>query len=695
VDKRTDIWAFGVVLHEMLTGKRLFDGETVSDTIAAVLTRPLDGDAMAAVPAALRPLLARCLERDPKLRLRDVGEARIALEEVARGVERPEPGAPAKPATRGGASRVVPWAIAALAVAAAAALGLRHREAPAAIARPSVFGILVPHEHFLPQTDRPVLDLSADGRTVLFVAEGSDRVLVFRRTLDRLEPAPIPGTEGADEPRLSPDGKAVSFFADGALRKIPVEGGTSTVLADARAPRGASWAPDGSIVFSPLYNTGLWRVSATGGAPVEVTKLDAGRGERSHRWPQVLPDGRTVIFTVGDRSSPGDYDGAKIDAVRLDTGERKTVLTGARMARYSGAGYIVYQHRSTLMAVRFDPTKLEAIGTPFALRERVGGETSSGAGFFAVSTGGAVAVAPADAIQGERVLVLVDRQGKETELPVPAARFNLPRFSPDGKTIAIADGSGASSDDDIYLVTPADGRMRRLTFGQGHGHPMWSRDGKWITYTKGRSGEVGFASKSADGSGGEVMLKITPNIGFADAWLPDGKRLLTTDASDSIDVKVFEAGRETITPLFANPGAAEYAPALSRDDRFVAYTSTESGTDEVFVETFPPGGGRWQVTSGGGSCPAWSHDGRELYYLAGDRVMAVEVETHGVFRYSAARELFSGPYDLRTPPVRNYDVGPDGRFVLVKRKFLPGAPRELLLLDGWTSLDPGAARPNP
>jgi len=420
--------------------------------------------------------------------------------------------------------------------------------------------------------------------------------------------------------------------------------------------------------------------------------LDPARGERSHRWPQVLPDGRTVLFTVGDRTSPGDYDGAKIDALRLDTGERKTILTGARTARYTKAGYLIYQHQATLMAARFDPAKLELTGPPFAIQERVGGQTSSGAAYFAVSDDGAIALAPQNAIPSERVLVLVDRQGHETELPIPPAAFNFPRFSPDGKTIALSIGSGASSDDDIFLVSPAEGRMQRLTFGQGHGHPLWSRDGRFIAYTKGRSGEVGFASKAADGSGGEVMLMPSATMGFCDDWLPDGKRIAVTDAADSIDIKILEANHQAVSPLFASPTAAEYAPSFSPGGRFVAYTSTESGTDEVFVETFPPGGGRWQVTTGGGVGPVWSRDGRELFLLDGERVMAVDVDTSGVFRSGTPHELFSGPYDLRTPPVRNFDVGPDGRFILIKRKFLSGTPRELLLIDGWESLDPAGRK---
>jgi eukaryotic-like serine/threonine-protein kinase len=697
IDRRADIWAFGVVLYEMLTGLSLFGEGTVSDTLAGVLKTEIKFDKLpASTPPAVRRLIRSCLERNPKARLRDIGDARLALESLGKG-DADEPPAGFVPPAGSSLSRRLPWAITFVALAAAVGLGLSHRGTTKSSTRPlTAFGILVPNEYFLTRADTPILDLSADGRTLLFTAEGKERPSVLKRTLDRLEPVRIPGTEGAQEPRLSPDGRWIAFFADGSLKKIALEGGNAVVLADARAPRGVAWAPDGSLLFSPLYNSGLWRVPATGGAPVEVTKLDAAHGERSHRWPQVLPDGRTAIFTIGVVTSPGDYDGGKIDAVRLDTGERKTILEGARMARFTAAGYLVYQHQQTLLAAKFDPAKLELTGTPFTIQDAVGGDTSSGVGFFAVSATGVLAFAPGSAIPDERALTLVDRQGNETELGAAPAAYNTPRFSPDGKKIAVAIGGGASSDDDIYLYDLASRQTQRLTFGQGHGHPIWSRDGKAITYTMGRSGTVGMASKPADGSGGEVALSVDLNssLGFGDSWLPDGKRLLVTNAGGSLDVSLLDVEHGTLAPVFASPTAAEYAPALSPDDRYVAYTTTESSVDEVFVETFPAGGGKWQVSNHGGMNPVWSRDGRELYYVEEDRLMAVDVDTRGVFRPGIPHALFTGPYDLRTPPVRNFDIGPDGRFILVKRKFLQGMPRELVLLDGWTASDPSMKKGN-
>jgi Tol biopolymer transport system component len=691
VDKRADIWAFGVVLYEMLTGRSLFAGQTVSDTLAGVLKTEIDWRALSAdTPAAIRSLLRRCLERNPKNRLHDIADARIVIEEWLRGEG--EPVAAARPAS---ATRprlaLLAWTIAALALALATVLAVRgRREAPPAARPLTAFGVVVPHEHFLNRSQSPLLDLSADGRTLLFVAEGERPPAVFRRSFDRLAVQRIEGTDGAEQPLLSPDGRWIAFFAGGMLRKIPADGGSAVALAEARAPRGASWAPDGSIVYSPLFNSALYRLRSTGGAPAAVTTLENEKGERSHRWPQVLPDGRTVLFTVGLVTSPGDYDGAQIEAVRLDSGERRVVLRGARMARYTAAGYLVYQRGATLLAVRFDPARLETSGEPFAIQDGVGGDTSSGAGYFAVSAAGTVALAPETSIPNERVLVLVDRAGRETELAAPPAPFNTPRFSPDGRRIAFAIGGGAAGDDDVYVFELASARLQRLTFGLGHGLPAWSPDGERVVYTNGRSGETGMISKRADGGGEEVQIHKTAGVNIAEGWLPDG-RLVITDAQGTFDIRVLDPSADTVSPLFASPTAAEYGAAIGPGGRYIAYTSTETGTDEIFVETYPPGRGKWQVSAAGGLSPVWSHDGRELYFVAGGSLMAADIETREVFRAGVPRPLFSGPYDLGTPPARNFDVGPDGRFVMVKRRFVSSVPRELVVLDGWSEADPARA----
>ena len=488
---------------------------------------------------------------------------------------------------------------------------------------------------------------------------------------------------------LSPDGKWIAFFSSGRLRKIATSGGSPVALADALAPRGASFSPDGSIIFSPLYNSGLLRVPATGGAPTVATKLGDPKVERSHRWPQVLPDGKTVIFTVGLTASPGDYDGSNIDAQRLDTGERRTILKGARMARYTSLGYLVYQRGQTLLAVRFDAQTLEAKGEPFTLQEGVGGDASSGAGYFSVSDNGVVAVVPHTSMLNTRVLVLVDQAGREARLdPVPASIFH-PRISPDGGRLVFSIGGGSGGDDDLYTYDLASRRTQRLTFDSGHAYPMWSPDGRRILFTNGRSGDTnGLATKAADGSGTDAFILKGGELRVFDSWHPDGRRIATTSTGRSIDVELLDTKDGTVSPLFTNPAAGESQADFSPNGRYIAYSTTVSGTDEVVVETFPPGGGKWQISVSGGTAPVWARDGRTLYFVAGPSLMAVDVDARDGFRPGAPRVLFTGPYELRTPILRNFDIGPDGRFVMVKRQNDPSARGEIVVLDGWNALDP-------
>jgi serine/threonine-protein kinase len=690
VDKRADIWAFGVILFEMLTGKRLFEGDTISDVLAAVLRADVDWRALpASVPSEVRRLLVRCLDREPKNRLHDIADARIVIDETLRGgsgIVETTPDIRRSPRWL----TALPWAVAALAIVTAVAISWRAGTRPAAELRPlSTFGILLPPEHFLTVSQSPIISLSADGRTLLFVAEGPKGSGIFRRSFDRMAITRIEGTGGAEDPLLSPDGRWVAFFSGGSLRKVAADGGTPVDLAKALAPRGASWTPDGSLVFSPLYSSALFRVPASGGTAVPVTTLADPKIERSHRWPQVLPDGRTVIFTVGLADSPGEYDGSNIDAQRLDTGERRTILKGARMARYTPSGYLVYQRNKTVLAVKFDARRLEVTGGPFTIQDGVGGDPSSGSGYFSVSDTGTVAVAPEASLLKSRVLVHVDQSGRETALTAPPAAINTPRISPDGRQIAFAIGTGSGGDDDLFVLELASQRMQRLTFGQGHGHPLWTPDGRRIVYTKGRSGATGLAMRAADGSGEEVILLKSPEFLLAASWHPDGKRLAVTNSQRSIDVEILDTGAGgKPTPLFASQSAGESTAVFSPDGRYIAYTSTETGTDEVIVETFPPGGGKWQISTAGGTSPVWDRRGGTLFFVAGQSMMAVDVDTRSGFRPGVPRLLFTGPYEVQAVIRRNYDVGPDGRFVMVKRQLTGAVPSELIVLDGWNAADP-------
>jgi Tol biopolymer transport system component len=363
------------------------------------------------------------------------------------------------------------------------------------------------------------------------------------------------------------------------------------------------------------------------------------------------------------------------------------------MARYTSLGYLVFQRGETLLAAPFDPGKLAVTGESFAILEGVSGDPTSGSGYFAVSDQGVIVLTPETSIPKNRALVLVDRSGKETPLAVDAASFFHPRISPDGRRVTYAVGTGSAADDDVFVLDLATSRPQRLTFGLGHGMPIWTRDGRKITYTKGRLPNMGVATRAADGSGEETILLGTAEQRLPDSWHPDGRRLLLTNAEGSVDITVVdEANRES--PLFANPKAGESMADLSPDGRYVAYTSTETGKEEVIVETFPPGAGKWQVSTSGGSMPAWSRDGKFLYFVSDQSLFATPVELGPEFRPGQPRLLFSGPYDVRTAIQRNYDVGPDGRFIMIKRQ-ASSSPGEFLVLEGWEQSDPARRNPRP
>jgi serine/threonine-protein kinase len=689
VDKRTDVWAFGVVLYEMLTVERLFRGDTVSELLAAVLRDEPDFDRLPpGVPLAVRRLVGRCLTRNPKERLRDIGEARIALEKPAADDDSSMP--PVAPAASETPMwpRLLPWLFAVAGVLFGLSVMLRSPgESRTASATSSVtaFGVTLPQGYVLRQDETPVLDISPDGRTLVFVAEGSEGRTLFVRRLDQPVPQPIEGTAGARSPFLSPDGQSVGFVADGKIRKVPINGGSPVDLGNLFAYRGATWAPGGWIVFTKGYADGLFKVRDSGGSPEPITALDEAKNERSHRWPTVSPDGRWVVFTVGDSANPSFYDESPIAAVNLATGERKTVYRGAMCARFAGAGRLVLQRKSSLFVIDVDPETLEVRSEPRSLRDDVGGEMSSGAGYYAMSATGSLAYVPGSAIPQEKSLVLVGLDGRETPLPLEAQSYWQPRYSPDGNRLAVSIGSNAGTDAEVWTYDFDSERLSRLTFQPGRAVPLWSPDGTRIVYT-GTSDAVPVMMKPADGSGEERAVELdSPINGFAQTFTPDGESVVLTTTNDIKMVRLeLETGKSEL--VFDDPGA-QWGAAFSPDGRFLAYVSTETGVDEIFVKTWPIGGGKWQVSTNGGQFPLWSSDGRTLYFIRDGVLFSCDVDTStGAVRAGQPRELLRGPYELRTAPIRNFDLAPDGRFIFARQRTDVVAPRQLEVVLGWEGL---------
>jgi len=664
-DKRADIFAFGSVLYEMLTGKQAFGGPTISDSLAAILTKEPDRALLpASTPANLRAVLERCLEKEPKLRLRDIGEARILLDQVVMGI-------PARPPDRpGGLSPLLPWAVAALATALAAAAIWTALRAPSPQPRPvtRVSMSVPPRSGGIPFY-APAL--SPDGTLLAFTAGANSQIHI--RQLNEFDAKPLSGTENSGAPFFSPDGRWLAFHArqERKLKKVPVIGGTALTLCDIEIQfsQGGSWGADGTIIV-PLSNAGLSRVSAAGGKPELLTKPDPKKGETSHRWPQILPGGQAVIFTAGRF---GSFDDGRITLFSLKTGEQRVLLEGAGQARYvptngpeSRAGHLVYWRAGSLFAVPFNLKTLQVAGQAAPILEGVAGSSSAGVADFSFSETGALVYAPGvTQTARSRPMVWVDRQGKAEPIPAPQHLYNYPHLSPDGQRIAV----GAI---DVWVYDLARGTLTRLTFQGINRFPVWTPDGKRVTFLSSVQGKQSTAWTSADGSGAAETLASVAQGGVPWSWSPDGKLLLySAGARGARNVWVLPLeGQRKPAPFIEtqfNVDDAQFSP----DGRWVAYTSNESSPTQVYVQPAPGpdgkprAGGKWQVSTTGGGDPRWVRRGRELLYrtrTTGGHVMAVAIDPGPTFRAGVPKPLFEDRY-----ATQGWDVSADGKRFLMLR----------------------------
>jgi len=673
VDRRADVWAFGCVFYEMLTGAKAFGGADVTDTIAAIVrAEPEWSQLPVTTPQSIRRLLRRCLAKDVRARLADMADARIEIEESAS--ERAD-GVPGGQAAAG----VAPWrrpamyitaATTAMVTAVAMWLALRPRETPPAVVR-----LAVTHAGQAPHNMGPfdpALAISADGRRIAYVhpneRQSAATLELWTRSLDAGEPVQIKGAALPIAPFFSPNGEWIGYFdvATRSLAKISVNGGSAVRIAPFSGNvRGATWAADDTIIFATNdQTTGLLRVPAAGGTPEALTKVDINNGERDHTYPEIVPGGRYVVFTILGAKAGA----SQVAVLDLRTRAYKVVATGEVFARYAASGHLVFASAGVLRAVPFDLDRLEVTGDPAPVLDHVLTK-STGAADFALAANGTLVYASSDAsTTGDRTLVWVNRKGEEQQLPVPPRVYVYPRISPDGSTVAL---DIRDQERDIWTWDVRRQTLIRLTVDPANDRqPLWSRDGRRILFASDRDGSNGIFSQAADGSVNAERLTRAENPQFPYAFSLDGTRLLVRDEKPAtgadIGIATLGAGA-TVGPLLVTP-FVEQNPEISPDGRWVAYESNESGHNEVYVRPFPDvASGRWVISNGGGTRPLWSRDGRELFYLTGlVRMMRVAITPGRTFIAGTPEPLFTGRYFTGLQG-RTYDISPDGqRFLMIK-----------------------------
>ncbi|HVH28778.1 MAG TPA: protein kinase [Vicinamibacterales bacterium] len=711
-DKRSDIWALGCVLYEMLTGKRAFEGEDVSDTLAFVITKEPEWSALPAdVPPAIRKVLRRCLEKDRKRRFADIADVRLDIEDALNAVPDATAAVIAPPAGRSNRRLIAIGSLAAAAVIAIAFWSGQRRASPSPPAPVARFLVNVaPAEQLLAAPEdrdtvegrpsRTSMTWSVDGRSIVFSAAEGDRQQLYIRTIDRLVATPLPGTQGGAIPFVSPDGRWVGFWSSGALKKVPIDGSgpATTICETTLLPYGATWGADDAIIFS-RGTEGLWRVPATGGTAQAIIKPDLTKGEWKFLSPQLLPGDGAVVFTVTHTGFPTWEDDTEVVVHVFATGERKVLVHGGADGRVLPTGQLLYLRRGTLMAVAFDLEQVAATGGPVALIADVMQSANTpndafegGAGQFSVSATGSLLYAPGGTFPPpERSLAWVDRNGTAEPLPLASRPYASPRLSPDGRRLLV----WTQGDRNVWVHDLSRGVTTRLTFEGRNARAIWTPDGTRITYASTVAGAENLFWRPSDGSG--TTERLAPSEGYQapGVWTPDGRTLLFIQENPTTPLDIWTLsldGDRRPQPFLQTSYDEEYVD-LSPDGRWLAYVSNQSGRGEVYVQPYPGPGARQQISLDGGTAPAWSRDGRELFYTTTSSVggqatlttmMVVPVQLQPTFTAGTPRRLFQGRYGA-TANIRAYDVTSDGRrFLMVQQKERPAMRlADMIIVQNW------------
>jgi serine/threonine protein kinase/Tol biopolymer transport system component len=692
VDKRTDIWAFGCVLYELLAGRQAFQGETTTEILAAVLRGEPDWQALPeTTPLSIRVLLRRCLQKEMNKRARDAGDARIEIEDALTA-----------PTTLGATSafpgtkdwrQFLPWASGlVLSVVVGVAIWNLKPSLPQPVTRAVIN--LPPGQQLAGLENGPAVALSPDGAHLAYVARQGGTQQIYLRAMDSLDARPIRETEGGFNPFFSPDGQWVGFFAGGKLKKVSVNGGAALNLADVAVHDGASWDNQGTIIFPASANGVIQQMSDSGGPAQPLTRFE--RGSLSHRWPEFLPGGKAVLFAAGPTAIT--FTNAQVAVQTVGTGQQRNLIQGG-MPRYALSGHLVYAQKGSLMAMPFDPQQLTVTGAAVPVVEGVLQSPVTGAAQYSISATGSLVYVPGGVQSAQLTLVWVNRNGAEQPLAAPVHAYVFPRLSPDGRRVAMGI---TESESQIWLYDLSRETLSRFTFeGNYNPVPVWTPDGKRIAFESNKEGVPNVFWQLADGSGGLERLTTSQNIQAPHSFSPDGQLLVFNEVNPATgqDIWVLRMGDPSLGSGQApsvGPGQGRKAlpflrtpfneanPRFSPDGRWLAYISDESGRFEIYVQPYPGPGGKWQISTDGGTEPMWNPAGRELFYRSGDKMMAVDISTQSGFTAGKPRMLFEGRYELASVPVGNYDVSSDGqRFLMLKPVEQQQAATQINVVVNW------------
>jgi len=707
LDRRTDVFSFGCLLYECLTGQRAFRGQTISDTTAAVLTAEPD---WAALPPdaspRLRALLRRCLQKEAARRLRDIGDARLEIEEIRAGEDREEAlasrgvGGPSSAARRG---RLL-WGVAGLVTGALLVFAVSRFTSRGQEWLPprTVDAILpMPDGTRLRFDDDPSVAVSPDGATVVFRAAADGPSRLYRRALAGSPAEPIPGTDGGTSPFFSPDGEWLGFTTTTELKKVSMAGGAPIRIAELPpVSHGATWMSDGSVVVARSSNNGLYRVSSAGGPLAPFVPLDPARGEHALIWPQALPDGRGLLVTIVRGEDFQDLPSAEAAVIEPSTGKRHILIEGSTFARFVPPGRLVFVRGGAVLAVRFDLRRLRVEGAPVAVREPIAVEGSTGTASFDVAADETLVFIAGPRISGVSTsVVLLDRAGRATALPLAPGTYAYPAFSPDGRRIVLQKCVGESCK--LHVFDRERGILSPLATEPGRFFsPVWSPDGREVAFTHLMSEDPRAASRAADGSG---TIRALPTTGedaeFPNAWSPDGRYLLYTVSYDTdrggtrrrgtADLWIVPLdGSSPARPWFESP-AREGSASLSPDGRWAAYVSDETGRSEVYVRSFPEAGAKLKISQDGGIEPVWTRGGQEIVFRDRQRFLAVEFRAGAAPAAGTPRVLFSKPLATgggRNDEPRAYDITRGGdEFIAIRNEPAVSAELRLGVVTHWTA----------